>query len=844
MIILGKSGILPTLLIKIPVAAMLLLGSVFCARSETLVRVSDFGAVPGDGICDAVQIRAAVASAAGLSGVRVVFDAGVYNLAEASIANRSGRLAMLHLWGLDDWTIEGAVDAAGDPATRLEMNLALGNEVTGARHLDIRDCQGFRTRNLIIDQNPRMATAARIVEVNRATGLVRIEMLAGMPHFNGMASFSANNWDLATKLLIQGPAVTIGTSASQFDAWSAVPGAPGFYTMQSSSVANLVSVGQGLSFHFNIVAGQARSIDAYRCTDLVFENIFVHNALGMVMGAGDNRNMTFRRFHAKPEGNSLAVGPRDGIHISRCTGRLLMEDVFVKGVRWDPVVSYMYAAPVAERVNNQAIRLDPLDPKAALVLGALNVGSKLHFWTGANPSFRTVSSITSGLITFTTPLDPSVQSGGLVTPGEWHWDEAVIRNSRIESNYGTAVVFESDNLLVENCIFRNNSYSNIGLGPTSTDAGMFTRNIVIRNNLFESSTWEPKYTGSYLEQQRGTITLFNKSPLFSTQAYHRDILIEDNLFRNLGGANAPSAIDVKLAGNVTVRNNRYVNVASDIQVDGATTTGVVLAGLGIARNSGSPHLVESMPDYLNGLQMVRFERGPNAPVPAFQFNVDQPVTVFLAVHDRGTPTIPASWTIQPGKLKWRTSATSMLTDSVYRADFPAGTVQIPGHNGSSGSNFGVPHMLFVTLQGGGELVLSPSGFTYPTPPDIQNLDLELYWSGDGKTPFEWAMQAGFAQGSVLPMFEAYLINRKNMDQPFSVSGIESPVAGQVRLSWPSDGLPNGKVTVRAAPDLTLPQTGWSILTGVLSHDGQRTVFDGGSFSPNAKKMFFKADVSE
>jgi hypothetical protein len=800
--------------------------------------------VPGDGICDAARIRAALASAAGLSGVRIVFDAGVYNLAEASIANRSGRLAMLHLWGLDDWTIEGAVDAAGDPATKLEMNLALGNEVTGARHLDIRDCRGFRAKNLIIDQNPRMATAARIVEVNRGTGLVRIEMLAGMPHFNGMASFSANNWDLTTKLLIQGPALTIGTDATQFDAWSAVPGAPGFYTMQSSSVANLVSVGQGLSFHFNVVAGQARSIDAYRCTDLVFENIFVHNAIGMVMGAGDNRNMTFRRFHAKPEGNSLAVGPRDGIHISRSTGRLLMEDVFVKGVRWDPIVSYKYSAPVAERINNQSIRLDPLDPKAALVLDTLKVGGRLHFWTGANPSVRTISSINSGLIEFNTPLDPSVQSGGLVTPGEWHWEEAVIRNSRIESNYGTAIVFESDNLLVENCIFRNNSYSNIGLGPTSTNAGMFTRNIVIRNNLFESSTWEPKYTGSYLEQHRGTITLFNKSPLFSTQAYHRDILIEDNLFRNLGGANAPAAIDVKLAGNVTVRNNRYVNVASDIQVDGATTTGVVLAGLGIARNTGGPHLVESMPDYLDGLQMVRFERGPNAAVPAFQFSVDQPVTVFLAVHDRGTPTIPANWKIQPGKVKWRTSVASVLTDSVYRADFPAGTVQIPGHNGSSGSNFGVPHILFVAPQGGGELVSPPSGFSYPTLPDIRGLDIELSWSGDGKTPFEWAMESGFVQGSALPMFGGYLINRRNMNQPFSVSGIEFPAAGQVRLSWPSDGLPNGKVTVRATPDLTLPQSGWSILTGTLSHDGERTVFEGGSFTPDAKNMFFKADVSK
>lgn len=831
------------LMLKLTTAALVILGVVAPAPSETLVRVADFGAVPDDGICDAAQIRAAVASVASQPKVRIELDAGVYNLAEASIANRSGRLAMVHLWGHEDWVFEGAVNAAGEPATKLEMNLNLGNEVTGARHLDIRDCRGFHARNLIIDQNPRMATAATVVEVNRGTGLVRIEILGGMPHFDGMASFSANNWDLATGLLIPGPAVTIGTNASQFGTWSAVSGAPGFYTIQSPSIANLVSAGQGLSFHFNIVAAQARSIDAYRCTDLVFENIFVHNAIGMVMGAGDNRNMTFRRFHAKPQGNSLAVGPRDGIHISRSTGRLLMHDVFVKGVRWDPVVSYKFSATVAERTGNESIRLDPLDSRAALVLGALKAGSKLHFWTGTNPSMRTVSSVTGGQIEFTAPLDPSVGAGGIVTPGEWHWEEAVIRNSRFESNFGTAIVFESDNLLVENCIFRNNAYSNIGLGPTSTNAGMFTRNIVIRNNLFESSTWEPKYTGSYLEQHRGTITLFNKSPLFSTQAYHRDIVIEDNLFRNLTGANAPSAIDIKLAGNVTVRNNRYVNVASDIQVDAATTSGVVATGLGIGRNTGSSHLIESMPEYLNGLKMVRFARGANAPVPAFVFHVDQPVTVFLAVHDRGVPTIPPNWTIQPEKVKWRTSPTNLLTDSLYRADFPAGQVQIPGHDGSSGSNFGVAHMLFVRAQGGGEISLSPTSFTYPSAPDIRLLDLELYWSGDGKSPFAWAMEAGFSEGSGLSMFEGWLINRKNMDHPFSVRGLEFPAAGQVRLSWPSDGLPNGRIRVRATPDFTLPRSQWSILTGALSHNGEQTVFEGGGFPPDAKNMFFLAEVS-
>jgi len=556
-------------------AALLILGTALTAKSETVVRVSDFGAVADDGKCDADAIRAAVASVSNLPNVRIVFDAGVYNLAEDSVADRGGRLAMVHLWGLDDWVIEGAADAAGNPATKLEMNLNLRNEVTGARHLDIRDCNRFEVRNLIIDQNPRMATAAKVTGVNRSSGLVRIEVLEGMPHFDGMASFSANNWDLGTGLLIPGPPVTIGTDASTFGTWSAVAGSPGSYTIVNKQIANLVRVGEGLSFHFNIVIPHGRAIDAYRCTDLVFENIFMYNIIGMAMGAGDNRNMTFRRFHIKPEGNSLAVGPRDGIHITRSTGRLLMEDVVVKGVRWDPIVSYMNPVSVAERTGNQSIRLDPLAPRVAQLLGVLKVGSELHFWTGANPSVRTVSSITNGQVEFTAPLDPSVQAGGLVTPGEWHWEEAIIRNSRIESNYGTAIVYESDNLLVENCIFRNNSYSNIGLGPTSTNAGMFTRNIVIRNNLFEDSTWEPKYTGSILEQHRGTITLFSKSPLFSTQAYHRDILIEDNLFRNLTGANAPAAVDIKLARNVSVRNNRFVNVARDIQVDAATTSGVV-----------------------------------------------------------------------------------------------------------------------------------------------------------------------------------------------------------------------------------------------------------------------------
>lgn len=153
-------------------------------------------------------------------------------------------------------------------------------------------------------------------------------------------------------------------------------------------------------------------------------------------------------------------------------------------------------------------------------------------------------------------------------------------------------------------------------------------------------------------------------------------------------------------------------------------------------------------------------------------------------------------------------------------------------------------MVFVTARDGDELPLQASSFTFPSAPDIRKPDLELYWSGDSMTPFEWALQSDFVEGRELSMFEAYLLNRRDMDQPFAVKALNFPAPGTVRLSWLSDGLPHGKVTVRATPDLTLHQADWSVLTGTLSHNGQRTSFEAGSPPVDEGRMLFRVEVSE
>lgn len=540
------------------------------AMEETIVDVADFGSIPGDGKCDVKTIRSAIESCAGKKNIVIKFGPGVYNLKEDAIEGKSSFLATLYIWNQEGWTLRGAVDSNGNPATTLEMNLKLGNTVTGASHLDIRKCKNLSIENFVFDQNPRFATSAEVININREKGIIRIRIFEGMPHFDGMASFSANNWDLKTRLLIPGPPITIGFKTGLKYRWKKISGTDRIYELRSKEISKLLKEGQGLSFHFNVIAGKARCIDAYENQDIRFENIFMHNVIGMGMGAGDNRNMTFRRFHIKPEGSSLAVGPRDGIHITRSTGELLMDDVMVKGVRWDPLVSYLYFVPISRRIDEHTIELNGSSGWHSRILRLAEPGSWVQFWSGKTPSKGTVSRVDGDRIVFATPLAAHVKAGRTLSPQAWFWEKAVIKNSLIEANYGTALVFESSNLSVEDCTFRNNSYSNIGLGPTSKNVGVFSENIVIRNNLFEDSTWEQKYSN-----YRGTITTFNKNPLFSKEPYHQNILIEKNTFKNIRGKSRPSAIHIKNASGVVIRNNSYEDVDEQVIVEDKSTQKII-----------------------------------------------------------------------------------------------------------------------------------------------------------------------------------------------------------------------------------------------------------------------------
>lgn len=104
--------------------------------------------------------------------------------------------------------------------------------------------------------------------------------------------------------------------------------------------------------------------------------------------------------------------------------------------------------------------------------------------------------------------------------------------------------------------------------------------------------------------------------------------------------------------------------------------------------------ITSIPDSLVNLPRIAIPRGDwKRPAPGFEFMVDSPVTVFLAVDKRGDPKLPPDWTLTDLSITW---GNANYSDFVYRKSFPAGSILIPENKTEHiAGSFGMPHTAFV-----------------------------------------------------------------------------------------------------------------------------------------------------
>lgn len=153
------------------------------------------------------------------------------------------------------------------------------------------------------------------------------------------------------------------------------------------------------------------------------------------------------------------------------------------------------------------------------------------------------------------------------------------------------------------------------------------------------------------------------------------------------------------------------------------------------RAADSKATVESLPVHLNGLDVVGLPRGEALlPAPGYRFEVNKPVTVFLAVHQRGEQKPLDGWT-DTGEEIW---SSGFNFDKVYRRDFPAGKVLIPGNTGASGVYFALPSLAFVKASAEDSTGLVISGLQADETPSLESLQ-----NGPEKLDFRYGYYPSF-----------------------------------------------------------------------------------------------------
>lgn len=547
---------------------LLLLGVCLGSKAAAL-SVADFGAIPNDDQCDAAAIRRAIETAAERGDSEVRFEAGTYRLVEAAGVRDRAYISIVELRNI---ALVGAVDASGRPTTRLERVLELDNDTDPYHQIYINKSHGITVRNFVLANNPPLGSTARVVSVDREADEIVVEVLPGLPAYDGMRCASAHVSDLQTGKLKrfgstpEEATLTIGLDIKRF--WQAVPGTDGRrLKMKGGGFAGKVRAGDGISWHHKAAEARNQTMAMYS-EDLVFENIVMPNVSNMGMLAGFNRNLTFRKVRFEPENGNLAVGGRDGLHLSMNTGRLLVEDCYFKGLRMDPLVIRKSFGLVVGS-EGHAVTIQPGYPVPA--------EGKLRFWAGSAPVDAVVESfyrVPGGRGAYRyqlaqPPPDGTVE-GTAITYQSYSLDEGVIRNCVFEDNFGSPIINFEENMTIEGCTFDNNSYQ-VKFGPNRQSGG-FVRNNAFRNNTFKNSCW----IDITRRGRPSSLLIHSQSKYFKNPMFNADILIRGNTFRNTAGEGDAVAVEVRNAVSVRFEDNIFEGYAEPVLVDPKSTRDITL----------------------------------------------------------------------------------------------------------------------------------------------------------------------------------------------------------------------------------------------------------------------------
>lgn len=525
--------------------------------SDGIVYISDFGARPNDGKDDLKAIRKALAYARKHDASRLLFEAGTYDLFAGDVTKEHAILVE----GIDDFEICGATDETGRPSTVLLRHYNMGDNLNAKNLLRVSECKHFTLRNMVFDNGPRYMTSG---EVTYKDGdMVAIRIFPGCSYVDGTLLYCCNLWDLKTGNLKHTGSVTFGSPVSKAPEQHRVhtSGFPEDRMMfiRHSRLAQMAEVGDGISWHFGWEGVQ---VQFWKCDDMTMDNVESHSAIGFHFSSDLCRNIYGHRVRICRDGNDLNVGSRDGWKLWLCSGEVVMDDIYMEGVRWDGQnVHGKFVFPIARQGEKTVVftyngmpheRIDPGDKvgmwKDRHQEVLLTV--RHHEILPGNEKYKRRCSIE-----FEEAVPDWVDEKTVVNLYS-HVVRYTLRNSVFSNIAGTASLLRNDDSFIISNRFLHIMYPAVGIGAALSNESVTSKRCTVAGCEFVDCGWQPRHG------QTAAIAVavepFNDYIL----PYIYDVKIVGNIFRDCG-----KAIGAKGVDGLEIMGNRFVDIGTKATIE-------------------------------------------------------------------------------------------------------------------------------------------------------------------------------------------------------------------------------------------------------------------------------------
>ena len=437
------------------------------AKMGGVVRVTDFGATPGDPSDDTAAVLAAIEHATKTKARRLEFPKGQYRFAPADAA-RPGRI-LFQLQNAENLTIDGM-------GSELIFSGTSGCFWFGG-------CRNITVRNLTIDWDRMPFSVGKVIAAARQSFLVQVR--PEYPVHGGEPVGAFMEYDAETELPAQ----------NGLDVYSAVERTElvGPQLLRVHLTREIpVPVGRLVVLRHQVYSYNGFTAD--RCTNMKYEDLTLYTVPGMGFVSIVCKDVTLRRcaVTVKPGTHRIMSATADASHFGGCKGTVRLEGCRFDGMGDDGVniKSGLYLT-VKERVDDHTVlaahNLKMADvPDAGDTMEMSHVADLIPYG-----SATVVKAVNQGgpegihRVEFAEPLPEALQAGD-VLGNATRTPRVRIKDCRIGPNRARGMLLQTRDVVVEGCTFTRCTSAGV---LVLTEVVYFfesigTRNVTIRNNTF------------------------------------------------------------------------------------------------------------------------------------------------------------------------------------------------------------------------------------------------------------------------------------------------------------------------------------------------------------------------